>query len=128
MEIENIIKIINESYNEIDHKEKLSYTYIDAELTFKNGYCYEYYLLLKRFYPTAKLMMQNDKMHCAALIDGVIYDVSGVVFNQEDFHEATGCDLEYIYKYYDVLPYGLKHSLTTTSCKKVYEMRNKCAS
>ena len=32
--------------------------------------------MLKIFYPKAILVMQNDRMHCATLIDGEIYDIT----------------------------------------------------
>ena len=41
--------------------------------------------MLKRFYPNASLMMKNDKMHCAALIDDNLYDATGIRDDLFDF-------------------------------------------
>lgn len=119
MDIIETINIINETYENLYKEYEISYLYSSAELTFTNGYCYDFYCLLKRFYPTAKLMMKNDKMHCAALIDGNIYDTTGLRYDISDFHIATGCDMEYIYKYYGFFSNGLKEDLSRVVTKNV---------
>lgn len=119
MDIIETINIINETYETLYKEFKSSYLYSSAELTFTNGYCYDFFCLLKRFFPTAKLMMKNDKMHCAALIDDEIYDATGHRDDIEDFHVATGCDMEYIYKYYGFLSAGMKQELNKLVVKNV---------
>lgn len=119
MDIIETINIINETYENLYKEYEISYLYSSAELTFTNGYCYDFYCLLKRFYPTAKLMMKNDKMHCVALIDGNIYDTTGLRYDISDFHIATGCDMEYIYKYYVFFSNGLKEDLSRVVTKNV---------
>lgn len=123
MDIIETINIINESYESLYDQFKSSYMYRSAELTFTNGFCYDFFCLLKRFYPTAKLMMRNDKMHCVALIDDEIYDATGHRDDIEDFHVATGCDMEYIYKYYGFLNAGMKQELNKLVVKNVLDKR-----
>ena len=77
MKIIDVIKILNDTYDDFYLEYKPSLLYPSSELCFNNGYCYEYHRMLKIFYPKAILVMQNDRMHCATLIDGEIYDVNG---------------------------------------------------
>ena len=100
MDIINLINKINETYEDVYDFFKMSSMYKYADLNFTNGYCYEFFCLLKSFYPDALLMMSNDKMHCAALIKGNLYDATGLRDDDFNFHLATGSDMEYIYKYY----------------------------
>lgn len=44
---------------------------------FLNGYCFEYYKILKNLYPEVMMVLEKDKSHCASLDKEVVYDVSG---------------------------------------------------
>ena len=122
-EILEIIKIINDTY-EICFKEyNPAHLYDRAKDNFTNGYCYEYSLILSRFY-NGIIVMKNDKMHSAILIDGVIYDVNGVVKDVNNYHIATGCDFEYIYKYYGFMSNNFKDHLNKEIVKKVFNTNN----
>lgn len=126
MDIIETINIINETYESLYDEFKNSYMYSSAELTFTNGFCYDFFCLLKRFFPTAKLMMKNDKMHCAALIDDEVYDATGLRDDPEDFHVATGCDMEYIYKYYASFSMGQKEKLNKLALQNVLSGKKVC--
>lgn len=125
MEIIDVIKILNDTYEEFYSKYNPSFLYDSAKLCFTNGYCYEYYRMLKIFYPTATLLMQNDKMHCATLIDDEIYDVNGKRDDFLNFRVATGCDMEYIYKYYGFFSDWVKEQLNDMIRNNVYKEKNK---
>ena len=125
MEIIDVIKILNDTYDDFYLKYKPSLLYPSSELCFNNGYCYEYHRMLKMFYPKAVLVMQNDRMHCATLIDGEIYDASGKRDDCFNFHEATGADIEYIYKYYGFFSDWVKESLNNMIRNNVYKEKNK---
>ncbi len=56
-------------------------------------------------------MIKNDKTHCVALIDDVLYDATGIVNDVDKFHIETGCDMEFIYKYYDFFKGTFKNAL-----------------
>lgn len=71
----------------------------DVISMFLDGYCLEYFEILKRLYPEAKMVLQKDKDHCATLIDGNIYDVSGIR-NIGDFILASKFDYDYVYSFY----------------------------
>lgn len=71
----------------------------DVISMFLDGYCLEYFEILKRLYPEAKMVLQKDKDHCATLIDGNIYDVSGIR-NIDDFILASKFDYDYVYSFY----------------------------
>lgn len=102
MAVLDVIEVINKTYEDIYELIKENFTYRSSELNFTNGYCYEYFIILKKFFSTAVLVMQNDKMHCATLIDDKIYDVNGIREDKENFHIATKYDLEYIHRYYGI--------------------------
>lgn len=119
MDIIETISIINETYESVYDGFKSSYMYRSAELTFTNGFCFEFYNLLKRFFPNTQLMMSNDRYHCAALIDGNIYDTTGLRDDISNFHIATGCDVEYIYKNYGFFSSRLKETLIKAVTKNV---------
>ncbi len=123
MDIIETINTINETYEELYEEYGCSYMYRSAELNFTNGYCYDFYCLLRRFFPAAELVMKNDKMHCAALIDGEVYDATGLRDDKKDFHIATGCDMEYIYKYYGFLNASMKQELNRLAVRKVFEKK-----
>ncbi len=131
MDIIETINIINENYERAYNEYGCYYLNNSAIITFGGGYCYEYFTLLKRFYPQAELMIKNDKMHCATLIDGYIYDVSGLVKDPNNYHVADGCDVEYIYKRYPFFSLGFKEYLHKEVVKNVlnkgvcYKKRNK---
>ena len=67
---------------------------------FTNKYCFEYFLILKEFYPDAVLVAQNNRDHCAALIKDNVYDVTGIK-NKEDFFVADSSYVDYIYSFYN---------------------------
>ncbi|HIU40464.1 MAG TPA: hypothetical protein IAB68_04110 [Candidatus Aphodocola excrementigallinarum] len=119
MDIIDVINIINETYENIYKEFNSSFMYSSAQITFTNGYCYDFFCMLKRFYPNASLMMKNDKMHCAALIDDNLYDATGIRDDLFDFHLATGTDMEYIYKYYGFFKGRFKTLLTNEVVKNV---------
>lgn len=69
---------------------------------FLNGYCYEYFLILKKFFPEAKMVIQKDNNHCAALINGEVFDVTGIR-NIKDFVLASKQDEDFVYSFYKKL-------------------------
>ena len=71
----------------------------DVISMFLDGYCLEYFEILKRLYPEAKMVLQKDRDHCATLIDGNVYDVSGIR-NVDDFILASKFDYDYVYSFY----------------------------
>lgn len=76
-----------------------SYFEEDIQNLFLNGYCLEYYELLKNIYPNAVMVIEKDKEHCAALIEGNVYDVSGIR-NKDDFYVANQSDEDFVYSFY----------------------------
>lgn len=124
MDIIEVINIINNTYEDVYQKFKNGFVYPKAETTFACGYCFEYHNLLKKFFPDAVLVMQNDKMHCATLIDDNIYDVNGIRYDYNNFHVATGSDIEYIYKYYAFFNGAFKQNLNKLVTQNVFTRKN----
>ena len=66
---------------------------------FLNGYCYEYFIILKKFFPEAKMVIEKDNNHCAALINGEVFDITGIR-NKKDFYIASKQDEDFVYSFY----------------------------
>lgn len=123
-EILKVINTINKVYEECYDEYKPAHLYNDAKTTFTNGYCYEYSLILQRFFYNGIIVMQNNKMHSAIMIDNVIYDVGGIREDTNNFHVATGVDFEYIYKYYGFFSNGFKEYLNKKIVKEVLNKKS----
>lgn len=123
MDIIEVVNIINDTYEEVYEKYGNGFVHPKAEINFLS-YSYEYHKLLKRFFPEAVLVIQNDKRHCATLIDGKIYDVTGLREDTGCFHIATGVDIEYIYKYYAFFSSSLKENLNKAVSKNVLSRKD----
>ena len=123
-EILEMIKIINKTYEECYLEYKPAHLYEKAKDNFTNGYCYEYSIILKRFYYDGLIVMQNDKMHSAILINNTIYDVNGIRYDTNNFHVANGTDFEYIYKYYGFMSTAFKDYLNKKIVKQVFNTNN----
>ena len=119
MDVLDIIKIINEAYIETYDELKPVLLDKDPVITFNNGYCYEFYMLLKHYYYDGRLVMTKDNTHCAILIDNVIYDASGIRYDKYNFREEKSCDLEMIYKYFGFFTCNFREGLYRKVAKKV---------
>lgn len=49
------------------------------ETLFLEGSCYQFYLFLKKLYPSATPVRNHDFTHVGALIEGQCYDITGIV-------------------------------------------------
>ena len=77
---------------------------------FLNEYCLEYFFILKELYPKGKMVIEKNKDHCAILIDGVVYDVSGI--NDKNlFYIADLNDMNYVYSFYKKFDLDVKLGL-----------------
>lgn len=114
-----MIKIINEAYIETYNEFKPVLLNKNALATFNNGYCYEFYMLLKHYFYDGKLVMTKDNTHCAILIDNVIYDTSGIRLDTYNFREEKSCDLEMIYKYFGFFNSTFREEMYKNIAKKV---------
>lgn len=80
---------------------KVLYDYFKEDIIslFLDGYCLDYYYILKEFYPESILVMEKNKEHCASLINGNIYDVSGIR-NINDFIIPSKMEEDFVYDFY----------------------------
>ena len=83
-----INRILSEYFNE------------DANVLFKDGYCLDYYEILKSLYTDAIMVIEKDKYHCAALINDEVYDVTGIR-NKDEFYVASSIDEDFVYSFYN---------------------------
>jgi hypothetical protein len=66
------------------------------ETIYTKGSCYQFHLLLRKFWPNAKPVTNQSADHVGSLIDGEIYDISGIVIwswramDDDDIAEAEG--------------------------------------
>lgn len=49
------------------------------ETIYTEGGCYQFFLLLKSIWPQAMPVTNRDADHVGALIDGEVYDITGIV-------------------------------------------------
>lgn len=80
---------------------KVLYDYFKEDIIslFLDGYCLDYYYILKEFYPESVLVLEKGKDHCASLINGNIYDVSGIR-NINDFIIPSKIEEDFVYDFY----------------------------
>ena len=62
------------------------------ETIYSRGGCYKFYEVLNAMYPSCTPLINKDKDHVATQINGVIYDITGIVEDQE-FNELTSDDV-----------------------------------
>lgn len=81
---------------------KVLYDYFKEDIIslFLDGYCLDYYYILKEFYPESVLVLEKGKDHCASLINGNIYDVSGII-NASDFTISSKIEEDFIHEFYN---------------------------
>lgn len=81
---------------------KVLYDYFKEDIInlFSDGYCLDYYYILKEFYPESVLVLEKGKDHCASLINGNIYDVSGIR-NASDFTIPSKIEEDFVYEFYN---------------------------
>ena len=80
---------------------KVLYDYFKEDIIslFLDGYCLDYYYILKEFYPVSVLVLEKGKDHCASLFNGIIYDVSGIR-NINDFIIPSKMEEDFVYDFY----------------------------
>ena len=81
---------------------KVLYDYFKEDIInlFLDGYCLDYYYILKEFYPESVLILEKGKDHCASLINGNIYDVSGIR-NASDFTIPSKIEEDFVHEFYN---------------------------
>ena len=102
---------------------KLKFFAQQARKLIKEGVKFE--LQKKGFNSDGSVAFEPTKISGGTLFDGEIYDVNGKREDYFNFHEATGADLEYIYKYYGFFSDWVKESLNNMIRNNVYKEKNK---
>lgn len=93
-----------------------NYFNCDIYSVFLDGYCLEYFDMLKKLYPGAIMVIHKTKNHVAALINGNIYDVSGIR-NKDEFEIANKIEEDYIRSFYN--------KFSNFDKENIYELLNK---
>lgn len=78
----NIINKIRESFH-------------GSDTVYGFGSCYKLYEILKEINPDAKALINSEGQHIISLIDGIAYDIHGVVEDISDFKELTKEQVSY---------------------------------
>ncbi|MDC8832915.1 hypothetical protein [Alteromonas gilva] len=63
-----------------------------VESIFLRGGCYQFHLFLRTIFPAALPLISSADDHVISLIDGIGYDVTGVV-ETDDYREMTASDV-----------------------------------
>lgn len=87
------IKLIEDITNE-DYDYYLGY--ILSKIYFKNGGCYELVKTLAYFLPTSEIWLSNDFKHCVIKYKGILYDIDGIIENNNDYHKADEDDMTFL--------------------------------
>lgn len=82
----------------------------DVISMFLDGYCLDYYDILKTLYPDAKMVIEKNNYHCAALINNEVYDVTGIRCKY-DFFIASKKDEDFVYSFYGKMDDGDKKKI-----------------
>lgn len=90
----------------------------DIYSMFLDDYCFEYYRILKLIYPDCKMVIQNNKDHCASLIMGNVYDVTGIR-DGSDFFIADTFYENYVYSFYNKFNEEVRNDLNNYIVGKV---------
>ena len=90
-----LIEAIKESMQEIIEENNLTEFFgFSMENLFK-VYSSDFCEILLYYFPEATLMMKNNYLECAVLIDDLVYDSSGVA-NKLEYTKATAEDIRFI--------------------------------
>lgn len=96
MSVENLIESINYFVN----KRYGKLLRMSSEDILLSGGCYEFVKILRNYYPLLEVYISNDHSHCGAMIDGKLYDATGIISDSENFHKASSKEIEYIENYF----------------------------
>lgn len=85
-----VIDKLNDILKSLLKEEKIS-NYDDLLKYYSADYC----MILLKFYPSATVMINNNYLSCALLINGKLYNSSGII-DINDYHIANNEELNYI--------------------------------
>lgn len=85
-----VIDKLNDILKNLLKEEKIS-NYDDLLKYYSADYC----MILLKFYPSATVMINNNYLSCALLINGKLYNSSGII-DINDYHIANNEELNYI--------------------------------
>lgn len=85
-----VIDKLNDILKSLLKEEKIS-NYDDLLKYYSADYC----MILLKFYPSATVMINNNYLNCALLINGKLYNSSGII-DINDYHIANNEELNYI--------------------------------
>ena len=85
-----VIDKLNDILKNLLKEEKIS-NYDDLLKYYSADYC----MILLKFYPCATVMINNNYLNCALLINGKLYNSSGII-DINDYHIANNEELNYI--------------------------------
>lgn len=79
---------------------------------FMNGSCYKFHLFLKKLYPVAVPYINKDKDHVITKIDGLFYDILGLVSDFETYEPLKKSELKLVAGW----NFGKNNLLKLTEC------------
>lgn len=83
------------SINVISFLSTLKSSFVGSDCVYTSGSCYKLYEVLKEIFPEAKPLINKEGQHIISLIEGVCYDINGVVEDTSDFREMTEEQIHY---------------------------------
>lgn len=71
-------------------------SYLPSEIYYQNGGCYELVKTLKFFLEDSQIYVKNDFGHCVLFYKGLLYDINGIVEDNQLYHLADSKDMMYL--------------------------------
>lgn len=69
------------------------------ESIFMQGSCYQFHLFLKNIFPDAKPFIHKDKDHIVSKIGNKLFDITGIVENENEYSILKKSELEMVEKW-----------------------------
>ena len=85
---------------------------------FLNGYCFEYYNVLKSIYPEVSLVLEKGKSHCGALDKSLVYDASGYRL-ESDFMVPSAFEQDFVKNFFGRFSDDTRNDVISYVKKKV---------
>lgn len=86
------------------------------EYLYTHGSCYQFFIFLRKIYPTAEPYISSDEAHVASMIDNELYDINGIV-TEKGFRPMTKKDISFAENW----SFRKNHLIKITECPNCEE-------
>lgn len=83
--VENITNSLYENLLNMNSKEFYS-----------NIGCLEFAKIISTLHQDSEYYIKNDMHNCAILVEGILYDINGIIYDSNNYHKASLEELKYL--------------------------------